>query len=295
MTINANSTSYFSVPSPTLDPKLFQGRTLKHDVRSAIIATLTSYLEKKYHHPEIWTHAWLAGSAVSYQWQAARQPGDLDCLVGVDFPQFRRANPSYQGLSDTEISAEINEGFKTQLDLKTSNWNGYELTFYVNPTATDIKTIRPYAAYDLKYDEWTVTPDPQAQPPYNPQWETVVKEDSAKATQIHNRVTAAMNEIQMSTNPGIKRNAELKAISAGQQGLALFNEIHSNRSQAFSPSGNGYSDFNNYRWQAGKREGTIQKLKGISKYLSGVSSTSYGVELPDTATLIRRAAVYRSQ
>ena len=295
MTINANSTSYFSVPSPTLDPKLFQGRTLKHDVRADIVSTLNSFLEKKYHHPEIWAHAWLAGSAVSYQWQAARQPGDLDCLVGVDFLQFRKANPSYQGLSDTEISAELNEGFKTELDLKTSNWNGYELTFYVNPTATDIKTIRPYAAYDLKYDEWTVTPDPQAQPPYNQEWEKVVKEDSSKADQIHSRVTAAVNELQMSTNPAIKRNAELKAISAGQQGLALFSEIHSNRSQAFSPSGKGYADFNNYRWQAGKREGTIQKLKGISKYLNGLSKTSYGVELPDTATLIRRAAVYRAE
>jgi hypothetical protein len=259
------------------------------------VSTLNSFLEKKYHHPEIWAHAWLAGSAVSYQWQAARQPGDLDCLVGVDFLQFRKANPSYQGLSDTEISAELNEGFKTELDLKTSNWNGYELTFYVNPTATDIKTIRPYAAYDLKYDEWTVTPDPQAQPPYNQEWEKVVKEDSSKANQIHSRVTAAVNELQMSTNPAIKRNAELKAISAGQQGLALFSEIHSNRSQAFSPSGKGYADFNNYRWQAGKREGTIQKLKGISKYLNGLSKTSYGVELPDTATLIRRAAVYRAE
>ena len=294
MTINARPTSYFSVPSPTLDPKLFQGRTLHSGVRSEISAILDKYLSTKYNHPEIWSHAWLAGSGVSHQWQSARTPGDLDCLVGVDFPQFRRANPSYQGLSDKEISSEINEGFKSELDLQTNNWNGYELTFYVNPTGTDIRSIRPYAAYDLKYDEWTVTPDPQAQPPYNPEWEKVVAEDASKAHQIHSRVTAAVNEIQMSTNPGIKRNAELKAISAGQQGLALFNEIHSNRSQAFSSSGQGYSDFNNYRWQAGKREGTVQKLKGISKYLSGLSSTSYGVELPDAATLIRRAAVYRN-
>ena len=295
MTISANSTSYFSVPSPTLDPKLFQGRALNHSVRTNIMSILNSFLEKEYRHPEIWAHAWLAGSGVSYQWQAVREPGDLDCLVGIDFVQFRKANPSYQGLSDSEISSEINEKFKTKLDMQTSNWNGYELTFYVNPSATDIRTIRPYAAYDLNYDEWTVTPNPQMQPPYNPEWEKVVAEDSNKTKQIQTRVTAAMNEIKMSGNPAMKRNAELKAIAAGQQGVALFNEIHSNRSQAFSPSGKGYHDFNNYRWQAGKREGTIQTLKGISKYLSGLSSTNYGVELPDAATLIRRAAIYRSQ
>jgi hypothetical protein len=267
---------------------------LHSGVRSEITAILQKYLNTKYNHPEIWSHAWLAGSGVSHQWQSARIPGDLDCLVGVDFPQFRRANPSYQGLSDKEISSEINEGFKLELGPQTSNWNGYELTFYVNPTGTDIRNIRPYAAYDLKYDEWTVTPDPRAQPPYNPEWEKVVQEDSNKAHQIHSRITAAVNEIQMSPNPGIKRNAELKAISAGQQGLALFNELHSNRSQAFSSGGQGYSDFNNYRWQAGKREGTVQKLQSISKYLSGMTTNNYGIELPDAATLIRRAAGYRS-
>lgn len=294
MTISANPTSYFSAPSPTLDPTLFQGRTLHNNVRIEINTILNNYLSAKYNHPEIWAQAWLAGSGVSYQWQANRQPGDLDCLVGVDFIQFRRANPSYQGLSDKEISSDINAGFKSELDAQTANWNGYELTFYVNPTGTDIKNIKPYAAYDLKYDEWTVTPDPQARAPYNPEWEEVVKEDARKTQQIATRVLAGINEVQMSTNPAIKRNAESKVVSAGQQGVALFHEIHSNRSQAFSPAGQGYNDFNNYRWQAGKREGTVQTLRSINTKLAAMNTTSYGVDLPDANTLIRRAATYRN-
>jgi hypothetical protein len=39
---------------------------------------------------------WLAGSAVSYQWSAAREPGDLDVLIGVDYIQFRKAHPEYK-------------------------------------------------------------------------------------------------------------------------------------------------------------------------------------------------------
>jgi hypothetical protein len=91
-------------------------------------------------------------------------------LVGVDYIKFRKANPEYVGLSDSEISNQINEEFREGLQPGTENWNGYELTFYVNAGATDIRSIKPYAAYDLKYDDWTVTPDPNAAPPQNPDW-----------------------------------------------------------------------------------------------------------------------------
>jgi hypothetical protein len=216
--------------------------------------------------------------------------------VGVDYIQFRKANPEFAGLSDTEISLDINEYFRAALQPQTANWNGYELTFYVNPGATDIRSIKPYAAYDLKYGEWTVHPDPTAHAPHHPEWESVVSSDKQQAHQSYIRYTQALNDLQVSHSGPARRNAEARLHGALQQGSALFDEIHENRSDAFSGSGEGYADFNNYRWQAGKREGTIELLRSMREYASSLEtdqvSSTYGVELPDADTLVRRAALY---
>ena len=289
-------TSYFSAPSTELDPTLFDGRVIKSWVRTGITSLLTDFLGRFYRQSETWAHAWLAGSGVSYQWSAARQPGDLDCLVGVNYVQFRKANPEYAGLSDTEISMHINEQFRSGLQPQTENWNGYELTFYVNPGATDIRSIKPYAAYDLKFNEWTVTPDPTARAPHSPDWEHVVSNDSRMARQASTRFSAALQEVQTSRSEANRRNAEVRLHTALQQGAALFEEIHGNRRLAFSSTGEGYNDFNNYRWQAGKREGTIDVLRHIKTYADnlrkGTEVSTYGAELPSADTLIRRAATY---
>jgi hypothetical protein len=292
-------TSYFSAPAPELDPTLFEGRKLRSWVRQGVRHILTDFLNKRYRHPELWAHPWLAGSAVSYQWQAARQPGDLDCLIGVDYIQFRKANPEFKGLTEKEISEQLNEEFKAELYPQTDNWNGFELTFYVNPGATDIRTIKPYAAYDLKYDEWTVHPDPQQIPAVNEDWERVIGSDKDSTKQIYTRFNQARQDLKQSLSEPNRRNAEARLAAAYQQAEALFHEIHSNRSSAFSTSGEGYNDFSNYRWQAGKREGVIQTLREVREYMENIQTeqdkTKYGVEFPDASTLIRRAATYRAK
>jgi hypothetical protein len=294
-----NPTSYFSAPAPSLDPKLFDGRTIKAWARQGILSILHDYLNTHYRHTELWVHPWLAGSGVSYQWQAAREPADLDCLVGVDYEQFRKANPEFMGLSDAEISADINEWFFSGLHPKTSNWNGYELTFYVNPGATDIRSIKPYAAYDLKFDEWTVYPDPTQKAPSNPLWDNVAQSDADLVKQIHTRFTASVQDVQASRNDAMRRNAETKMQSALEQGVALFDEIHYGRRDAFSATGEGYGDFHNFRWQAGKASGAVQALRSMKEYSDNLRTSkehaTYGIELPDSNTLIRRAATYRAQ
>jgi hypothetical protein len=289
------STSYFSAPAPTLDPTLFEGRQLKAWVRSGIQTLLHDSMGLSYRHQELWAHAWLAGSGVSYQWSADRQPKDLDCLVGIDFVQFRKANPEYSGLLDKEIADELNEHFSEKLQKKTEDWNGFELTFYALVTP-DIRQIRPYAAYDLKYDEWTVTPDPSQQPPSNPEWDSVIESDTVGANQSYNRYQAALQDYKLTTSDATRRNAEVKLEAAAAQGTALYDEIHENRSLAFSPTGQGYADFHNYRWQAAKRSGAISKLRSIKEHAKQtLQSDEYGVELPDASTLIRRAATYRNK
>ena len=285
------STSYFSEPSSTLDPTLFDGQTLKSWVRQGIQQLLSDFFNHEYRHSELWAHPWLAGSGVSYQWSAARHPSDLDCLVGVDYIQFRKANPEYAGLTDTEVSMMINELFRSYLHPKTEDWHGYELTFYVNPGATDIRAINPYAAYDLKYNEWTVPPNPHQHAPIRPDWDAVTDTDATMAQQFHTRFTQAILDVTTSHADALRRNAEVRMDNAKQQALALFDEIHQNRHIAFSTGGEGYNDFHNYRWQAGKRSGAINLLKQVKDY--DTDSTA-GVEIPDARTLIRRAATYRN-
>jgi hypothetical protein len=291
-----NPTSYFSAPATELDPTLFSGRSIKSWVRSGIISILNDFMGRKYQQAQLWTHPYLAGSGVSYQWTAAREPKDLDCLIGINFVQFRKANTDYAGLSDKEIADQLNEQFHDELQSTTENWNGYELTFYAL-TNEDIRTIKPYAAYDLKYGEWIVTPDPNQAPPSNPEWDNVVSNDSTTAASIESKFTTSMQDIKYSRNDAIRRNAENNLTMAAAQGNALYNEIHTNRSMAFSNEGEGYSDFHNYRWQAGKRSGTIQSLRKVREHMMNTLQTNnpYGVELPDASTLIRRAAVYRNK
>jgi hypothetical protein len=174
---------------------------------------------------------------------------------------------------------------------KTSNWEGYELTFYVNPQS-DIRDINPYAAYDLIADVWTVEPDRNPQPPYSRAWEQKTKRDEDTTSELVKRYNDALNELKSAVNPAYRINAERKLKLAEEQAVAFYDDIHSGRKIAFSKIGGGYADFNNYRWQAGKKSGAIQSLRSIKDTKTASEAEThqnlYGVELPDVGTLLRR-------
>lgn len=287
-----SETSYFSNPGVGLDPRLFRDNKLVPAVRSAVMRILNEHLRKHYYNPEAYLHVWLAGSAVSYQWSAARSPADLDCLIGVNYLLFRQANPQFKALSDQQIADMFNEDFRKELHPITENFlEAYELTFYVN-VKSDIKSIKPYAAYSLTNDDWTVSPELR-KAPVNKVWDQTVARDTSFTMQILDRYTEALNTIGMASTDSARRNAEATLKLAVDQGAALFDMIHQARKTAFSPSGQGYSDVANYRWQSGKSAGTVQALKQLkdlsSKSKKEFETATYGMELPDANTLVRRA------
>ena len=146
VSITPADTSYFSKPNSEVDPKLFRNGKLVPNVRSSIITYLYNHLDLGYKEAPSWTKIYLAGSGVSYQWSATRHPADLDCLVTVDYVQFRQSNQEYKGWSDKEIASEINQGFKNELHPRTEDFlSSFELTFYVNLNP-NIEEIKPYAA-----------------------------------------------------------------------------------------------------------------------------------------------------
>lgn len=287
--------SLFSTPEKNLDPRLFSNDKLLTNIRTSIMGTALNFLSGIYKNPESWCHVWLAGSGVSYQWAAHRAPADLDCLLGIDYPRFRAQNPAYQGFSDAEIAAEMNEALAI-LDNQTSNFMGvYELTFYVN-VRSDIKDIKPYSAYSLTDDEWVVEP---SKDPFtiDPSWQSQLETENKFVQQIVSRYNDAVQAVKMSKNSAARVNAETLLHHSLTQASALFEDIHKGRKLAFSPGGQGYADYHNYRWQAGKQSGSVpalRKLKDIQKEAQNTfESSTYGVELPNASTLIRRALITR--
>lgn len=292
ISVEPSETSYFSAPGVGLDPRLFVSGKLVPSVRASVLRILLEHLRRYYSSPESFITVWLAGSAVSYQWTAARKPADLDCLIGINYLSFRQTNSQYKSLSDAQIASMLNEGFREELHPNTKNFmDAFELTFYVN-VRSDIRSIKPYAAYSLTSDDWTVQPEVKA-PPKNRAWEQRVARDTNMTTDILSRYAEALNGISQATTDSARRNAESALKLAVEQGAALFDDIHKGRSYAFSPSGQGYSDIYNYRWQAGKQAGTVQalrKLKDISvKGRKAFEESTYGMALPDASTLVRRA------
>jgi len=292
VSVEPSETSYFSAPGAGLDPRLFRNGKIVPAVRSMILRILIEHLKNHYYNPEAYIHVWLAGSGVSYQWTAARKPADLDCLVGVNYLQFRQSNPEYKALSDKEIAAMFNEDFSSALHPHTSNFlEAFELTFYVN-VQSDIRKIKPYAAYSLTNDDWTVQPEVKALP-VNKQWDRKIAQDTSMAHEILSRYSEALSSIGSATTDTARRNAEAALKNAVEQGAALFDDLHQGRKYAFSPSGQGYADIHNYRWQSGKAAGSVQALKQLkeisTKSRKQFESETYGMELPDASTLIRRA------
>ena len=107
------------------------------------------------------------------------------------------------------------------------------------------------------------------------------------------RYSAALTAVQNATNPAHRINAQQQLHDSLDQISGLFEKIHQGRKQAFSPTGEGYADLNNYLWQAGKEHGWLHAARKLSQYRDELAEfndiSTYGVQLPDHDVLLRRA------
>lgn len=273
---------YFSTPSNELDPNLFEGDSLKEDVRTGLLNALYSDLENVvgFREPWNWVHAWVAGSGVSYQWDADRGNGDLDVLFGVDFPRFLEDNPQFPRLSMAEVASYTDQILKAMAWDKTSHFpigDGiYEVTFFWNPTTgTSIDNIHPYAAYSLTKGAWDIRPPELPEDPHSlyPQaWYDITDNDYWNAQSIEHHYRSGPS-------------GKLQAMNAGR---ALWKEIHEGRKAAFSDIGRGYSDFNNFRWQRAKETGAADTLRAISEEADANDPRS---TIAQPSDIVTRAAI----
>jgi hypothetical protein len=294
--VRAGVSSLDIEPSSDLDPDLFVGTRLRSSVRMDLLGLLNGYMTHQYRNHERWMRAWIAGSAASFRWHASHAMRDLDVLLGVDFVGFRSANPGYTQMSNAEIASHLNEGLRMELWPATSAWQGqYEVTWYVNPGSWDITAIKPYAAYDLVEDGWTVPPSPDA-PRVDPQWAVHADMYHQRANTIVERYSQSLTTLQNATNPAARVNAERMFHMTVEQAVGMFESVHAARRTAFAGTGEGYDDWGNYLWQMGKKAGWLPALRQIKDYHESVTGDvnlqTYGIDLPSTDTMIRRAAMH---
>lgn len=287
-------TSSALTPAEGLDPDLFDGDRMKPDVRLGILGLIQGYLAPRFQNVQGWLRAWMAGSGASYRWHAALDMRDLDILMGIDFIAFRRANPGYSGVSNAEIASHLNDMLRRELWPATERWRDqYEMTFYALETP-DIRTIRPYAAYDLNDDDWTVHPVKTTRAA-DPQWDLYATLYHERAVRAVDEYGQALGEVHAATNPAHRINAEARFQHAVRNASELYEAVHRRRGVGFAPTGEGYDDLGNYLWQQGKAAGWVPALRQIHDYRRAAEEShaveNYGVELPTADTLVRRAAM----
>ncbi len=305
---HVGASGYFSQPALILDPQLFEGEELKFDVRQEILSLLFDYFSSRYNGAHEWTMAWLAGSGISYQWAADRGNGDLDVLLGIDYTEFVNANPVFSGMDRYDISYIINDDLRTNLWPNTSlvtfnrgDERAYEITYYLNfdVEASDesITHIQPYAAYNLTENHWTTKPESNPVRDVPKEYEEQARRNRQNAEDLvayytHHR------EVLATTVPNSPswHNSMSSMKNVVSQAQALFDQIHSNRRQAFDPHGEGYHDFYNYQWQAAKRDGIVQKLNQIAMAGSEAQQLrdidTYGSPIEMETRRLVHAAVY---
>lgn len=285
---------YFAPPRMALDPALFDGDTLRPEVRKFILTTIKSGMKEfGFANPERWLHVWLAGSGVSYQWGN----GDLDILIGVDYARFTRANPDYEGVDEEAAANAANRWLKKNVWslTKQTDLNGsvYEATFYWSPgIGSNIAHIHPYAALDVKSGNWVVRPPQLPHNPaelFSPDWYVAADRDRTHTAEILSRYRSASRKYK-SAPPGTPRfvNAQTELNDVRAQAGALWDSIHTGRREAFGEQGHGYRDYHNFRWQRAKATGVVKDLKRITEGASVESGITSAQEA------LRRAELWKS-
>lgn len=225
-----------------LDHRLFdENGKLRPDVRGYIVSMLTAFWMLRYRNWRKWAKVYFAGSEAS-EWTSDSLEGnnDFDVLIGVDYDAFRTEHgpiSSRAKLTDQQITDRMNDEFRSgmnpltkaiMIDVNGTPTGPWDNTWYVNPDSYDIRKIKPYAAYDVTGDTWVV------KPPHLPHWslsdfpKPVVR--TLRAADDYTRAVLKLPEPERT-----------------QQGAALFEAWHEDRSRAFSERGEGWYDVANLR------------------------------------------------
>jgi ribosomal protein S18 acetylase RimI-like enzyme len=231
-----------------LDHRLFdENAHLRPDVRRYIMSTMRLWWSQSYEKWSVWSQVYFAGSEAS-EWTSDTLEGnnDFDVLVGVDYEGFKENNPTYKDWTNQQITDAMNLGFRahngpTMIVVDGTPYGPFDRTTYVNPDSYDIRKIKPYAAYNVSKDKWAI------RPPHLPHWS--IDEMPKAVVRVLRACDRLANDILKLPEP-----------ERTQQGAALFDAWHSDRSRAFGPNGEGWYDIANLREKWLDQEGVWAEI-----------------------------------
>jgi hypothetical protein len=237
-------------PTYGLDSRLFDGDQLKKAVREDVITRFGVFCDQHgYSGWRQWAKIVFFGSEAS-EWTDPHRHGnnDFDLSIGIHYPLFREHNPVfYDAATDEEIAHLFTEQMHAELNDPQHQFDGiegtYDQTWFANLKGWNIAEIRPYSAYDVVTGEWIVTP------PHLPDWSLKnFPEGPGLAQEVRGIVEMAEGILVM---PEPYRT---------QNGSALWEYVHTNRSDAFGPQGEGWWDSRNVVEKALDQKGLMQML-----------------------------------
>lgn len=219
-------------PTYGLDHRLFTGEKLKPEVRTAVMARLGPVIEPVLGDDwQRYTKVYLAGSEAS-EWTSATLEGngDFDTLIGVDYDHLKgEPGVPVADLDDQDITDALNkvlrEGYNAS-PWKAPFGGDWDLTGYCNAGSYDIRKIKPYAAYNITDDEWSV------RPPHLPDWSIDKLPEGGQNLLAEAEGYAAV----------IEAISQMPEPFRTQQGKALWHHLHTDRGRAFSDNGEGWLD-----------------------------------------------------
>lgn len=211
-----------------LNKELWEGDRLKASVRKPLLEKLNKVMKQFDESWHRWARVYFAGSMASLWWGN----NDLDILVGVDYDKAREYSETFKDMTNDEISATLNQAYRSDFNDSSykAPWNGeeYELTGYNNLDSYDIRHIRPYAAYEMLDNMWYV------KPPELPFWDATQFPQGGGLWGYINGIANSIKGIMEMPDPYRARQA-----------AALWDFLHTNRSQAFGEEGMGWYDVPN--------------------------------------------------
>jgi 2'-5' RNA ligase/ADP-ribose pyrophosphatase YjhB (NUDIX family) len=251
-------------PTTGLDPRLFEGGSLRPGVRGAVMERLDRCLRADSGLAgsdwQEWLHAWIAGGSAS-EWAGDRPNDaarDLDVIVGLDLAAAQGYN-SFEGMDREQAATALNAAFRHLFN--DPEWHPefggtWNVTAYCNPhVADDITVIKPYAAWDLTDSRWAV------RPPHLPQHSLA---DFDPAVIAHGRaVLAEARAILRMPEPLRTREAR-----------SLWEHVHEHRCQAFSAEGTGWDDPGNVdeKMLAYAPRGVLEKIRELAMSKTAAAS-----------------------
>lgn len=222
---------YWGPNSAQNDQRLFNGDHLRPEVRRYILDRVGSYL-RQYGEWRRWTKVYFLGSEAA-KWVPFN--GDTDIILGMDFDAFRDENVQYEEMDDAEIASSLTSSMWKLLNVSGHYFTladgqrvgPFDVTYFLNPEAWDIRKLHPYAAYDVTDDDWAVHP---LEVPSD--WDA-------------RRLPESYWDYAESLVAEIRAIGELPAEERHRMAANLFQELHSHRADAFGDEGKGIYDLSN--------------------------------------------------